>query len=40
MDYDIIYKGIIIANIKAGSDEEAERNAKAIYGSGVIVERS
>ena len=40
MDYDVIYKGIVIGNIQASSDAEAKRNAQAMYGSKVTVERS
>ena len=38
MDYNIWYKGTIIANIKAASLAEAEINAKFIYGDKVAVE--
>ena len=40
MDYDVIYKGQVIANITAMSDAEANMDAKAIYGKDVTVERS
>ena len=40
MDYDIFYKGGIIGNIQAGSDAEAKKNAKKIYGPEVTVERT
>ena len=39
-DYDIWYKDRVIANIKAGNLGEATRNAKAIYGDGVTVEKT
>jgi len=41
MDYDIILvsKDMIIGNINAGSDDEALRNAQAIYGTCVTVEK-
>jgi len=41
MDYWIILveRDMVIDNIKAGSDAEALRNAQAIYGSRVTVEK-
>jgi len=38
MDYNVWYKGTIIANIKAASHAEADRNAKMVYGDNVAVE--
>jgi len=37
MDYDVWYKGMIIANVQAMSDRKAANMAKKIYGPAVTV---
>ena len=39
-DYDVWYKGMIIANVKAMTDKKALNLAKKIYGDLVTVTKS
>lgn len=37
MDYDVIYKGVCIGNVKAETERKALNLAKKIYGPNVTV---